>query len=98
MPRKGKGKSKSKGKSPAKRKDDGTTELAALAAPAAPAAPGAGAAVHAENNYVPASQPGCLVAHHNADWIIGSRPFDFEEVRFFGVQLSSHIATCKVDP
>lgn len=30
-------------------------------------------------NYVAASQPGCHIAHHDADWIIGASEFDPED-------------------
>lgn len=32
-----------------------------------------------EGNYVPASQPGCHVAHHDAPWIIEASDFDPED-------------------
>lgn len=32
-----------------------------------------------DGNYVPASQSGCHIAHHNAPWIIESSDFDLED-------------------
>ncbi|CAM9221204.1 unnamed protein product, partial [Laminaria digitata] len=35
--------------------------------------------VFVNGNYVAASQPGCHIAHHDADWIIGASEFDPED-------------------
>lgn len=32
-----------------------------------------------DGNYVAASQPGCHIAHHNADWIIEASTFDTDD-------------------
>lgn len=98
-PKMRKGKGKSKGKGP--QKDSGgngpgtggdsappsSTPVATVSSEAGAAVPAVHKPVPSKQNYVPSSQPGCLVAHHHADWIIGSRPFDFAEVRGVVVQL-----------
>lgn len=64
-----------------------STPVATVSSEAGAAVPAVHKPVPSKQNYVPSSQPGCLVAHHHADWIIGSRPFDFAEVRGVVVQL-----------
>lgn len=38
-----------------------------------------GSPVIVHGNYVAASQPGCHIAHHDADWIIEASEFDPED-------------------
>lgn len=37
------------------------------------------AATIVDGNYVANSQPGCYIAHHDADWIIEASDFDLED-------------------
>lgn len=36
-------------------------------------------AANARGNYVASSQPGCHIAHHDAEWIIEATDFDLED-------------------
>lgn len=50
-----------------------------------------------ESNYIPASQPGCHVAYHDAPWIIETSDFDPED---YGVALGEEdsVPDMIVDP
>lgn len=41
--------------------------------------PADAAATIVHGNYVASSQPGCHIAHHDAEWIIEASPFEAED-------------------